>query len=95
MAFAIEKHPSGAEAQGSWRLTCGTAEAVPFQSKSFMDFHVHAIALIAIAKKPSQSMQPKIDFYLHPHCDRMSLVHRWPEPVLPDGVHRLLVQPHA
>jgi hypothetical protein len=46
MVLAIENHPSGAEAQDSWGLACGTAEAVPFQSKNFMDFHVHAIALL-------------------------------------------------
>jgi hypothetical protein len=46
MVLAIENHLSGAEAQDSWGLACGTAEAVPFQSKNFVDFHVHAIALI-------------------------------------------------
>jgi hypothetical protein len=31
---------------GILRLFCGTAEAVPFQNKSLLDFHVCAIALM-------------------------------------------------
>ncbi len=30
---------------GFLRLSCGTAEAVPFQNKNLLDFQVHAIAL--------------------------------------------------
>jgi len=44
MVLAIENDPSGAEAQDSWELACGTAEAVPFQSKNVLHFRVRAIA---------------------------------------------------
>jgi hypothetical protein len=37
--------PSGAEAQDSQGLSCGTAEAVPFQNTNLLNDHVHAIAL--------------------------------------------------
>jgi hypothetical protein len=58
MVLAIENHPSGAEAQDSWGLACGTAEAVPFQSKNFMNFHVHAIALTLVPTAcPCHEMQ--------------------------------------
>jgi hypothetical protein len=45
MYFTFLNLPSGAKAQDFLGLPCGTAKAVPFQNMSFLNLHVHAIAL--------------------------------------------------